>query len=97
MNNKSNIGLIGLKVMGVNLALNLADNGYKVSIFNRTTSLIDEVMNNNGHENFTATYSLKELVDSLEKPRKIIMMVKAGEAVDAFADSLIEFLEEATL
>lgn len=66
MNNKSNIGLIGLKVMGVNLALNLADNGYKVSIFTEQLLFIDEALNNNGHENFTATYSLKELVDSLK-------------------------------
>lgn len=91
---KANIGLIGLKVMGVNLALNLADNGYKVAIFNRTTEVVDDVMKNNGHNNFIPTYSLKELVDSLEKPRKIIMMVKAGEAVDSFADALSELLDE---
>lgn len=59
---KANIGLIGLKVMGVNLALNLADHGYKVAIFNRTASVVDEVMENNGHENFIPTKSLKELV-----------------------------------
>lgn len=91
---KANIGLIGLKVMGVNLALNLADHGYKVAIFNRTASVVDEVMENNGHENFIPTKSLKELVNTLEKPRKVIMMVKAGEAVDALSESLVPFLEE---
>lgn len=90
---KSNIGLIGLKVMGVNLALNLADHGYKVSIYNRTESILDEVIENNNHENFLPTRSLEELVVSLEKPRKIIMMVKAGEAVDALSDDLVKFLE----
>ncbi len=91
---KADIGLIGLKVMGVNLALNLADHGYKVAIYNRTTSVVDDVMKNNSHENFIPTKTLEELVNSIEKPRKIIMMVKAGVAVDLLADSLANLLDE---
>ena len=91
---KSNIGLIGLSVMGTNLALNMADKGYKVSIFNRTVSVIDEVMNNTPHNNFVPVYSLRELIDSLEKPRKIMFMIKAGEAVDKLIEQLLEFVEK---
>ncbi|MGP1599135.1 NADP-dependent phosphogluconate dehydrogenase [Peptoanaerobacter stomatis] len=91
---KSNIGLIGLSVMGTNLALNMADKGYKVSIFNRTVSVIDEVMNNTPHNNFLPVYSLRELIDSLEKPRKIMFMIKAGEAVDKLIEQLLEFVEK---
>lgn len=94
MEQKANVGLIGLKVMGLNLALNLADHGYKVAIFNRTTSVVDDVMKNHAHENLVPTHSMKELAESLEKPRKVILMVKAGEAVDALAEALSEFLEE---
>lgn len=94
MDKQANIGLIGLKVMGLNLALNLADNGYKVAVFNRTTSVVDEVIANNPHENLVPTYSLEELVSKLEKPRKIIMMVQAGAAVDALSESLLEYLDE---
>ena len=91
---KSNIGLIGLSVMGVNLALNMADNGYKVSIFNRTTSKVDEVKKNRPHDNFNYCYSLEEMVNSLEKPRIIMMMVKAGEAVDMLIEQILPLLEK---
>ena len=91
---KSNIGLIGLSVMGVNLALNMADNGYKVSIFNRTTSKVDEVKKNRPHDNFNYCYSLEEMVNSLEKPRIIMMMVKAGEAVDMLIEQIFPLLEK---
>lgn len=87
------IGLIGLSVMGVNLALNMADNGVKVSIFNRTVSVVDEVMEKYNHPNFTATYSVEELVKSLPKPRKIMMMVKAGQPVDMLIEQLLPHLE----
>ena len=91
---KANIGLIGLSVMGVNLALNIADNNYKVAIFNRTTSVVDEVKKNRHHDNFIYTYGLEELVNSLEKPRKIMFMVKAGKAVDMIIEQLLNFVEE---
>lgn len=88
------IGLIGLSVMGVNLALNMADHGVKVSIFNRTTKVVDEVMKEYRHPNFWPTYSVEELVKSLKHPRKIMMMVKAGEPVDMLIEQLLPHLEE---
>lgn len=91
---KSNIGVIGLSVMGMNLALNMADNGYKVSIFNRTTSVVDKVMEEHGHDNFLPTHSLKEFVDSLEKPRRIFVMVKSGAPVDMLIEQLIPLVDE---
>lgn len=91
---KSNIGVIGLSVMGMNLALNMADNGYKVSIFNRTSSVVDKVMKEYGHENFIPTYNLEDFVNSLEKPRRVFLMVKSGVAVDMLIDQLLELLDE---
>ncbi|MBC2575177.1 NADP-dependent phosphogluconate dehydrogenase [Peptostreptococcus canis] len=90
----SNIGVVGLSVMGMNLALNMADNGYRVSIFNRTISVVDKVMEENFHKNFTSTYSLKEFVKSLEKPRRIFLMVKSGKPVDMLIEQLIDIVEE---
>ena len=87
------IGLIGLSVMGVNLALNMADHGVKVSIFNRTTAVVDEVMAEHAHPNFRPTHSLAELAASLPVPRKIMMMVKAGEPVDMLIDQLLPYLQ----
>ena len=91
---KSNIGVIGLSVMGMNLALNMADNGYKVSIFNRTTSVVDKVMKEHNHKNFSAFYALKEFVDSLEKPRRIFLMVKSGSPVDMLIEQLLPLIDE---
>ena len=91
---KNNIGLIGLAVMGRNLALNMADHGYTVSLYNRTYSVGQQVMEETPHENFTLYEELKDFVESLEKPRKIITMVKAGKPVDLVIESLIPLLEE---
>lgn len=88
------IGLIGLSVMGVNLALNMADKGAKVSIFNRTTKVVDEVMAKYGHANFRPMYSVEDLVKSLARPRKVMLMVKAGQPVDTLIDHLLPFLED---
>ena len=90
----NNIGVIGLSVMGMNLALNMADKGYRVSIYNRTTSVIDDVMRKNGHENFTPTYSLEDFVNSLERPRKVFLMIKSGKPVDIVIDQLTDILDE---
>ncbi len=87
------IGLIGLSVMGVNLALNMADHGVKVSIFNRTAAVVDEVMKTHGHPNFRPMYSIQELVKSLAQPRKIMLMVKAGEPVDMLIEQLLPHLQ----
>ncbi|KGF10524.1 6-phosphogluconate dehydrogenase [Peptostreptococcus sp. MV1] len=92
MNN--NIGVIGLSVMGMNLALNMADKGYKVSIYNRTTSVVDDVMRDHGHENFTPTYDLRQFVNSLESPRRVFLMIKSGKPIDMVIDQLINLLDE---
>lgn len=94
---KQVVGLIGLAVMGKNLALNIADHGYSVAVYNRskekTMNLLDEAKD----KNIIGTYSLEEFVDSLEKPRKIIMMVKAGKPVDDMIDQLLPLIEKGDL
>lgn len=92
--NKNDIGVIGLSVMGKNLALNIADHAYKVAIYNRTASVVDEVMKEAFHENFTPCYTLETFTAALSRPRKIIMMVKAGDAVDSLIGQLIPLLDE---
>ena len=91
---KADIGLIGLAVMGQNLVLNMNDHGYKVAVYNRTTAKVEDFLNNQalGTE-VVGAYSIEELVDLLSRPRKIMLMVKAGDPVDAFIDSLIPHLE----
>ena len=91
---KQNIGVIGLSVMGSNLALNIADNGFKVAVFNRTTSVVDKMLEEHPHKNVVGRYSLQELVDGLEKPRKVVLMVKAGFAVDSLIDQLTPILDK---
>ena len=95
MKAKSDIGLVGLAVMGENLVLNMESKGFQVSVFNRTVEKVDKFINGRGAgKNIIGTHSLQELVDSLEKPRKVFLMVKAGQAVDNFIESLIPLLEE---
>lgn len=91
---KNNIGVIGLSVMGKNLAFNFADNGYKVSIFNRTIEVVDTVKREYAGENIYPTYSLKEFVGSLEKPRRVFIMVKSGQPVDSMIQQLLDYVEE---
>jgi 6-phosphogluconate dehydrogenase len=91
---KADIGLIGLAVMGQNLVLNMADHGYRVAVFNRTTSKVDEFIDGPAKDkSIIGTHSLEELVASLEKPRKVMLMVKAGEVVDSFIGLLLRLLE----
>jgi 6-phosphogluconate dehydrogenase len=86
-------GLIGLAVMGENLALNVESRGYRVAVFNRTTSKVDDFMNGRAKgKNFVGCHSLEELVASLKTPRKVMMMVKAGPAVDDLMETLIPHL-----
>ncbi len=91
---KADIGLIGLAVMGQNLVLNMADNGYRVAVYNRTTSKVDDFLAGpaNG-ASIVGTYSLEELVAQLGTPRKVMLMVKAGEVVDRFIEMLVPLLE----
>ncbi len=94
MPNNCDIGLIGLAVMGENLALNIESRGFKIAVFNRTTSKVDELINGRAKgKNFVGCHSLEELVESLASPRKVMLMVKAGAAVDAFIEKLIPLLE----
>src|SRR5690554_1934085 len=89
------IGVIGLAVMGSNLARNLARRGYTVALYNRTTARTDEVTAAYGDEGtFVPAPGLEEFVASLERPRKVIIMVKAGGPTDAVIESLIPLLEE---
>ncbi len=92
---KSDIGLIGLAVMGENLVMNIESKGFTVSVYNRTTEKVKKFVEGRASgKNIVGTYSLQELVDSLEKPRKVMMMIKAGKAVDDTIESLIPLLEE---
>ncbi len=91
---KADIGLIGLAVMGQNLVLNMADHGFRVAVFNRTTSKVDEFLDGPAKESsIIGTHSMEELVASLKVPRKVMLMVKAGEVVDHFIEMLIPLLE----
>src|SRR5437868_11372839 len=89
------IGLIGLAVMGQNLVLNMNDHGYKVAVFNRTVSKVDEFINNEAKgTQVVGTHSIPELVQVLKKPRRVMLMVKAGETVDHMIDALVPHLEK---
>ena len=88
-------GVIGLAVMGENLALNVERNGFPISVYNRTREKTDNFMAERAKgRNVKATYTIEEFVKSLERPRKILIMVKAGKPVDAVIEELKPFLEE---
>jgi len=94
MSKLSDIGLIGLAVMGENLVLNMESKGFSVSVFNRSIQKVDEFLAGRAKgKNITGTHSLEDLVRSLERPRKVMMMIKAGSAVDDMINSLIPLLE----
>ena len=95
MKQKADIGLIGLAVMGENLVLNMESKGFTVSVYNRTVEKVDQFMAGRGKsKNFIGTRSIEELCASLEKPRKVMMLVKAGKPVDDFIDQIIPHLEK---
>ncbi|MEW8965475.1 NADP-dependent phosphogluconate dehydrogenase, partial [Staphylococcus arlettae] len=87
------IGVVGLAVMGKNLAWNIESRGNSVSVFNRSSEKTDEMVKESEGKNIHPTYSIEEFVNSLEKPRKILLMVKAGPATDATIDSLLPLLD----
>ncbi len=94
VNAQADIGLIGLAVMGQNIALNMNDHGFKVAVFNRTGSKTEQFMNESAAKTAISGYlDLIEFVKSLTRPRKILLMVKAGSAVDDFIDQLLPLLE----
>ncbi|HCX0648903.1 TPA: NADP-dependent phosphogluconate dehydrogenase [Staphylococcus aureus] len=88
------IGVIGLAVMGKNLAWNIESRGYSVSVFNRSSEKTDLMVEESKGKNIHPTFSLEEFVNSLEKPRKILLMVQAGKATDATIDSLLPLLDD---
>jgi 6-phosphogluconate dehydrogenase len=91
---KADIGLIGLAVMGQNLVLNMNDHGFKVAVFNRTISKVDDFMRGSAKgTQVVGTHSLEELTSILHKPRRVMLMVQAGKPVDDFIELLIQYLE----
>jgi 6-phosphogluconate dehydrogenase len=94
MTQQADIGLIGLAVMGQNLVLNMDDHGFTVAVFNRTTSKVDQFLENEAKgTRVIGTRSLEELVSALKRPRRVMIMVKAGAPVDATIAQLTQLLE----
>ncbi len=91
---KQQIGVVGMAVMGKNLALNIESRGYSVALFNRTGAKTTDVVEEHPDKNFKATYTIEEFVDSIEKPRRILLMVKAGPATDATIQELLPHLDK---
>src|SRR5713226_3040602 len=88
------IGLIGLAVMGQNLVLNMNDHGYRVAVFNRTVTKVDDFINNEAKgTQVVGAHSIAELAEVLKKPRRVMLMVKAGDTVDQMIDQLVPHLE----
>ncbi len=94
MSGKADIGLIGLAVMGQNLVLNMNDHGFTVAVYNRTTSKVDEFINGAAKgTKVIGTHSIEEFISTLKKPRRAMLMVKAGQAVDDFIELLLPHLD----
>ena len=94
-NQQSDIGLVGLAVMGQNLALNIADHGFRVSVYNRTTSKTDAFVAKNPDTpgGLCGAQTLEDFVQSLKRPRKMIILVQAGRATDAVINGLLPLLD----
>lgn len=99
MEQKGDIALIGLAVMGQNLILNMNDKGYSVVAFNRTVSKVDDFLNNaaKGRDTIYGAHTVEEMASMLKRPRKVMLMVKAGEVVDKFIEMVLPHLEEGDL
>lgn len=91
---KQQFGVVGMAVMGKNLALNIESRGYSVALYNRTGSKTTEVVEEHPSKNFKATYTIEEFVQSIEKPRRIMLMVQAGFATDATIQELLPYLDK---
>src|SRR5271168_1371573 len=94
MEPKADIALIGLAVMGQNLILNMNDHGFVVVAYNRTVAKVDEFIANEAKgTNVIGAHSIQEMVGLLKRPRRVMMLVKAGDAVDEFIEQLLPYLE----
>lgn len=93
MDKKYDIGLIGLAVMGENLVLNMAGKGFSVAVYNRTVSKVDEFVSRTQHLPIAGAHSIPEFLSMLSKPRRVMLMVKAGGPVDAMLQELLPYLE----
>src|SRR5471030_276980 len=94
-NGSCDIGLIGLAVMGQNLVLNMNDHGYKVAVFNRTVSKVDDFIQNEAKgTKVVGAHSVEEMCGLLKLPRRVMIMVKAGEVVDQTIDHILPYLEK---
>ena len=91
---KLQIGVIGMGVMGKNLALNIESRGFSVSVYNRNRIKTDELLIEEKQRNLVGTYSIEEFVNSLELPRKILIMIKAGNPVDNVIEELIPYMSK---
>ena len=91
---KPQIGVVGMAVMGKNLALNIESRGYTVAIYNRTGSKTEKVVSDHPEKHLVPSYTIEDFVNSLEKPRRIMMMVKAGKPTDAVIAELLPFLDK---
>lgn len=91
---KSNIAVIGMGVMGSCLALNMANHNFKVAVYNYTPDLTEAFVKNHPHDNITAFYDVKSLVEGMTRPRKFFIMVTAGKAVDSVIESLLPYLDK---
>ncbi len=92
---KADLGLIGLAVMGQNLVLNMSDNGFTVAVYNRTVSKVDDFVTGPaaGRDTIIGAHSVEEFVAALKRPRRVMLLVKAGQAVDDFIEALLPHLE----
>ena len=95
MKQRADIGLIGLAVMGENLVLNMESKGYTVAVFNRTVEKVNNFIVGRGKDkNFIGAQTLEQFIASIERPRKVMLLVKAGKPVDDFIDKLIPLLDK---
>ncbi len=91
----SDLGLIGMAVMGQNLVLNMSDHGYTVAVYNRTTSRVDNFIENRAQgRDIIGTHSIEELISALKRPRRVMLMIKAGKPVDLVIDQLLPHMED---
>jgi 6-phosphogluconate dehydrogenase len=91
---QAQFGMIGLGVMGSNLAMNVEDHGFSVAVWNREPERVKQFMSENAGKKFTGTVELQDFVRALERPRRIMMLIKAGPPVDEMLDKLLPMLEE---